>query len=78
MDLDVDIVEVENIIEKWVAEVETEMFDEDEDWGAWDDVNGEELPVEGVKAARMEEVTYMQNRELWGLKPIKPRRDCFY
>ena len=38
---------------------------------AWDDVKGRELPIREVKAARKEEVTYMEKREIWGLSPIQ-------
>ena len=32
---------------------------------AWDDVHGGVLPYDAVKAARMEEVSYMQKRGIW-------------
>ena len=38
---------------------------------AWDDVNeGWELPVEKVRAARAEEVTYMEGRGIWIVCPV--------
>ena len=37
---------------------------------AWDDVNGGELPMGEVKAARGEEIGYMVNRGIWSQVPI--------
>ena len=38
---------------------------------AWDDVKGGELPMEEVRVARKEEVTYMEQRQILGLSPIQ-------
>ena len=38
---------------------------------AWDDVNGGELGVRHVKAARREEVCYLKKREIWVEKPVE-------
>ena len=46
------------------------MIEKDEgEQEAWDDVKGGELPIKEVKAARKEEFTYMEKREIWGLSP---------
>ena len=36
---------------------------------AWDDVKEGELEVKEVKAARKEEVGYMENRKIWSIAP---------
>ena len=39
---------------------------------AWDDVNeGWELPVEKVRAARAEEMAYMEGRNIWTVCPVR-------
>lgn len=38
--------------------------------GAWDDVNGGDLPVELVKEARMEEVGFMVEKGIWEEVPV--------
>ena len=63
------------LIEVWVNEVrvewEREEAAEDEKWEiAWDDVKGGELKVGDVRAARKEEIDYMQARGIWRVVPI--------
>ena len=41
----------------------------------WDDVLGSELPADAVKAARKEEVKYMESRKIWSVRPIEECRD---
>ena len=47
---------------------------EDLEMSAWDDVHGGALPMGLVKAARREEIAYMQGRNIWTLRPI---RECW-
>ena len=59
----------------WIQEIEDDIEEQaqlDQDcWDlAWDDVKGGALRMEDVKAARHEEITYMQGRRIWSLKPI--------
>ena len=38
---------------------------------AWDDVNEWwELPIEKVKAARAEEISYMEGQGIWTVRPV--------
>ena len=39
--------------------------------GAWDDAHGGELPMALVRAARKEEISYMEGRNIWTLRPIE-------
>ena len=69
---------------EWIAEIKMEVSkkleleEEDEEEEeverkvekAWDDVNeGWELPVEKVRAARSEEVSYIEGRGIWTVRP---------
>jgi hypothetical protein len=68
---------VEAEVDKWMAEVVSQMEDISEsggfggcEWGggedsAWDDVNGGSLPVDLVRAARMEEIGFMKSKPIW-------------
>ena len=76
--VDVDQVIVE-LAGEWIAEIKTEVtkkleLEEEVERRvekAWDDVNeGWELPVEKVKAARSEEVSYMEGRGIWTVRPV--------
>ncbi len=67
---EIEVAQVMMEVDEWVREV-TEAFQvsqvrEEEDveamWGAWDDVHGGDLPIELVRAARKEEVEYMEKR----------------
>ena len=73
LEAEVDLVEMGNLMDKWVEEIESGIeLEGDEEWEAWDDVKGKALPLAKVKAARQEEVTYMQDkRKLWTLRPIQ-------
>ena len=57
----------------WLPEVESEVECKGEGIGeeAWDDVHGGSLPVGLVKAARKEEVNFMNDRGIWSLRPIE-------
>ena len=70
-DVDIDLVEVVNLIREWVIEIKSVMKKDEGEQEAWDDVKGGELLIKEVKAARKEEVTYMEKREIWGLSPIQ-------
>jgi hypothetical protein len=74
-EMEIDVSRIEILVEEWVREIEAvkrgEEEEEDDTVGAWDDVHGGDLPKNGVRAARAEEVGYMQNRKIWRLKPIK-------
>ena len=50
-DVQLNLVEVIELIDKWVQEIQDEMINEDE-WEAWDDVNGGGLPVQEVGIAK--------------------------
>ena len=75
---DADYVEAEDLIGEWVAEIQelqvqeiqVEEWQEEDMQRAWDDVKGGELPFDKVREARKEEVTYMEGRKLWELRPI--------
>ena len=71
VDVEVDFVEVVNVIGDWFTEVQSVMKKDVGEQEAWDDVEGGELLIKEVKAARKEEVTYMENKEIWGLSPIQ-------
>ena len=89
-DEEIDINQVECLIGEWVAEVELQGFEKDEvvkleeddsvgepflgDWEAWDDVHCGALPIEEVRRARKEEVTYMQRRDI---RELKPTQECY-
>ena len=45
-------------------------MEEDLEMGAWGDVHGGELPMGLVRAARKEEISYMEGRNTWTLRPI--------
>ena len=70
---DINLVEINDLIGEWVAEIQQVQADEWEEETsmeqAWDDVKGGELPIGKVKAARKEEVTFMESRKLWDLRP---------
>ena len=70
---EVNSVEIEDLIGEWVAEIQQVQADEFEEEmsmeKAWDDVKGGELPIGKVKEARKEEVTFMESRKLWDLRP---------
>ena len=76
---EINYVEIEDLIGEWVAEVQELQVQEVQvdEWGeddmqkAWDDMKGGELPMAKVREARKEEVTYMEGRKLWDLRPIE-------
>ena len=47
--MDIDIVEVESLIDEWVHEVQSLMNTGEDQWEAWDDVKGGDLPIEKVR-----------------------------
>ena len=57
-DVQLHLVEVVELIQSWVQEVQHEML-MDEDFDAWDDVNGGGLPLKEVSVARKEEIDFM-------------------
>ena len=69
-DVQLNLVEVIELIDKWVQEVQDEMINEEE-FEAWDDVNGGGLPLKEVGIARKEEIDFMMKRNIWGLAPIE-------
>ena len=66
-DIQINLLEVIELIDKWVQEVQDEMVDEELE--AWDDVNGGGLPINEVGLARKEELDFMKKRNIWGLAP---------
>ena len=85
-DIEIDICQVECLVGEWMAEIglqglekygAIELKEEESvgeplgDWEAWDDVHGGALPIEEVRKAQKEEVTYMQRRKIWELRPIE-------
>ena len=75
MDIDpIEIARVEVLVEEWALEIQNFVKEEPEENPemneAWDDVNGGELPLEDVTAARKEEIEYMQGRGIWKLSPL--------
>ncbi len=82
---EINLIEIEDLIGEWVAEIQQVQADECEEGHAAgppgrletsmeqarDDVKGGELPSGKVKEARMEEVSFMQGRKLWGSRPIE-------
>ena len=72
-EMDVDIGQVEVLVDEWISEIQALGIEEDVDEdvaGAWDDVHGGDLPLKDVKAARREEVGFMDERRIWDLRPI--------
>ena len=71
-----DIMRLECLVNKWVGEVECRVVEEEE-WeeamqGAWDDVHeGHSLDPEKVKEGRKEEITFMEGRGIWTVRPTK-------
>ena len=69
--MDLSEVEIENVVCEWVREIEEvvkkEMDREDQEkWeGILGDVHGGDLPPDLVAKAKLEEVNYMQGRNLW-------------
>ena len=59
--------------EKVIQEVINEESGDEEEKG-WDDVKDQELNAEDVRAARKEEVGYMEGRNIWSIKPLS---DCW-
>eukprot|EP00973_Karenia_brevis_P085096 11811722-Karenia_brevis.AAC.1 len=45
------------------------MVSDKEEMKAWDDVNGSELPLEGVTEGRRGEIDDMEGRDLWTRVP---------
>ena len=72
--------EVSRLVEVWVNELGEAGEGKEEKKNmqimqeAWDDVNGGELPMREVKAARGEKVGYMINRGIWSEVPIGMRK----
>ena len=72
----VEVMRLENLVGKWVEEVECEIMEEEE-WReaeqvAWDDVHeGHNLDPEKVKEGRKEELVFMDKRGIWTVKPTK-------
>ena len=64
--MQINLVEVIELIDKWVQEVQEEMINDDE-LEAWDDVNGGGVPIKEVGLARKEEIDFMRKRNIWGL-----------
>ena len=62
-------VKEQEAITNWVNEIQEGVKEQDSE-GAWDDVHGGELPYDKVKAAREEEIGFMEERGIWTLKPI--------
>ena len=65
---------LESLVCEWVQEVEAEIEDEaywEEDEEAWDDVSGEALPLGLVREGRLEEVEYMEGRNIWSAKLVQ-------
>ena len=56
---------------EWVTEVQSLIVTDKGEYEALDDLSGENLPQEGVRLARKEEVGYMEGRKLWTPKPVK-------
>ena len=56
----------------WIRGVQDAAIEGDlvEQPSAWDDVHGGQLPIAEVKAARQEEVEYMQARGIWKVVPL--------
>ena len=56
-----------------MAEIQQVQAEEvEDDWcmeKAWDDVKGVQLPIQKVKEARKENVTFIEGRKLWDLVP---------
>ena len=88
-DSEIDIGQVECLVGEWVALIELQGLEKDgaielreEEsvgdpfgvWEAWDDVHGGALPIEEVRKAQKEEVTYMQRMKIWELRPIE---ECY-
>ena len=48
------------------------MEESDEEFG-WDDVHNVQIPLEEIKAARREELQFMQSRNLW---TVVPKKEC--
>ena len=69
-----DINQVMTLVDEWTKEVVDLMEVEEEEWGAWDDVNGCELPIGEVVKARLEEIGFMNKRGQWD---PRPRQECF-
>ena len=79
MGVDVDQVTVD-LAGEWISKIKAEVvrkleFEEGVEKRsverAWDDVNeGWELPIEKVKAARAAEVSYMEGRGIWTVRPV--------
>ena len=62
--------------DRWVCEVTARIKEEQEGEKeldgetAWNDVKEGQLEVKEVKAARKEEVGYMENRRIWSMTPV--------
>ena len=64
-------------VDRWVCEITGRINEEkinqedceDKELG-WDDVKDQELDAGEVKAARKEEVGYMEGRNIWSIKPV--------
>ncbi len=78
-DSEMDIAQIIVDTDDWVREIER-AYEQIQSVGesevndmqaAWDDVNGGELPIEGILKARKEEIGYMESRGLWHLVPIE-------
>ena len=75
----VEITRRECLVGEWVEEVECQMVEEEE-WeemvqDAWDDVHeGHNLDPEKVKEGRKEELTFMDKRGIW---TIRPTQECW-
>eukprot|EP00973_Karenia_brevis_P002854 387478-Karenia_brevis.AAC.1 len=46
-------------------------MDEDDLGWAWDDVHGGEIPLKFVKAARKEEVNFIEGKPVWNLRTVE-------
>ena len=72
----IGIMRLECLVSEWVEEVECQVVEEEE-WeevmqDAWDDVHeGYSLDPEKVKEGRKEEITFMEKRGIWTVKPTR-------
>ena len=72
VEVDIDLVEVVSLIGDWVSEIKSVMSKDEGEQEAWDDVKGGELPIEEVRVAKQEEVTYMEQKEICaGIRQVR-------
>ena len=71
VEADINRLEVVSLVGEWVTEVQSLIRTDKGEHEARDDLSGEKLPQAGVRAARKEEVGYMEGRKLWTQRPVK-------